>query len=96
MNEAANRETAALLAQLGYADGVTTMTVDLSNRAEIERAGERVRNEIGVPDIVFNNAGISFGRVPIEQFDFAKWDLTMAVNCRAIVFVSYSTVIRGN
>jgi NAD(P)-dependent dehydrogenase (short-subunit alcohol dehydrogenase family) len=53
VNEEANAETQNILRETGYHDTVT-MTVDLADPAAIDKAGERVRNEYGIPDIVFN------------------------------------------
>ncbi|KAI6174627.1 Protein dhs-3 [Aphelenchoides bicaudatus] len=86
VNEEANKETQKILHELGYHDNVT-MTVDLASPKAIDEAGERVRNEYGIPDLVFNNAGINGGFLLMEC-DLEKYDLTMTVNTKAMVCVN--------
>ncbi|KAI6195838.1 hypothetical protein M3Y94_01035900 [Aphelenchoides besseyi] len=86
VNEEGNKETEKIIRQMGYSD-VVTMTVDLASVESIDRAGEVVRNDHGIPDLVFNNAGINGGFLLLEC-DLAKYDLTMMVNSKAIVCVN--------
>ncbi|KAI6226270.1 Protein dhs-3 [Aphelenchoides fujianensis] len=86
VNEAGNKETEKIIREMGYQE-VHTMTVDLAQPADIDRAGEIVRNEHGIPDLVFNNAGINGGFLLLEC-DLEKYDLTMMVNAKAIVCVN--------
>ncbi|KAI6171335.1 Epidermal retinol dehydrogenase 2 [Aphelenchoides bicaudatus] len=92
VNEEANLETQRILHQLGYHDNVT-MTVDVSSQESIEKAGERVRSEYGIPDLIFNNAGITGGFLLMDA-DMDRYDLTMKVNSRAMVCI-FNQFIRG-
>ena len=41
----------------GRADGITPMPVDVADRAAVDRLRDRVRTELGVPDVLVNAAG---------------------------------------
>lgn len=62
------------------------MTVDVSDPEDIKRAGEEVRENYGIPDLVFNNAGI-LGGFNIFECDVEKYDRTMRVNTRSALLV---------
>jgi NAD(P)-dependent dehydrogenase (short-subunit alcohol dehydrogenase family) len=47
----------------------------------------RVVSHFGAIDILVNNAGIAF-REPAEETSEDKWDLTMAVNLKAVFLLS--------
>jgi len=86
VNTEANEETQKILHNMGYTDNIA-MTVDLASPDAIDKAGEIVRTEYGIPDLVFNNAGINGGFLLMEC-DLDKYDLTMMVNTKAIVCVN--------
>lgn len=56
---------------------------DVSNTADIERLVERTLAELGVPDILFNNAGVdSEGKRPMLLIDEAAFDRVIEVNLK--------------
>ena len=55
---------------------------DLTDSAQVQRLAERVRDEVGVPDVVVNNAG-GFLLRPLEQTSIAEFDEQVALNLRA-------------
>jgi len=65
--------------------------VDVSDRAQVDAAVERVRTEVGPPLVLVNNAGIPGFKEFLKITD-EKWDRIMAVNlngpfyfCQAVV-----------
>jgi len=55
------------------------IAADVSSEAGWAHIGERVRAQLGDPDIVVNNAGI-YPQIMLEERDYAKWRHTLAVN----------------
>lgn len=68
--EAQLRET---LSMLGGSGKHAYQVVDVGERKQVETALERIREEAGAPDIVINNAGITYPqyieKIPIELFE---------------------------
>ena len=64
---------------------------DMSKPNEIERMMERCASELGGPDILVNNAGI-LSETPTDRLTEAQWDHLMAVNLKAVVFVSQAVL----
>lgn len=48
---------------------VTTHKINLADREEIRKTADLVKNEVGNPDIVINNAGIVTGMFLILLFE---------------------------
>jgi NAD(P)-dependent dehydrogenase (short-subunit alcohol dehydrogenase family) len=61
---------------------VSTVSADLADRVDLERAAEAAATAYGEPDILVNCAGINL-RPPLAELTAAGWDLTMAVNLTA-------------
>ena len=57
------------------------LAADVSVRAEMEAAVDKLRDTFGAVTVLVNNAGIT-GWVPFEQLDDAAWDRMMAINLR--------------
>jgi 3-dehydrosphinganine reductase len=68
--EALLKET---LSTLGGEGKHAYQVVDVGKREQVENAYERVRQEAGVPDIIINNAGVTYPNyveeIPIEIFE---------------------------
>jgi len=71
----------AIKAAGGQAE-VSTVSADLADRAEVNRAAEAAAAAYGEPDILVNCAGINL-RPPMAELTETDWDLTMAVNLTA-------------
>ena len=55
------------------------MQCDLANREDIVRISSRVKEEVGVPDLIVNNAGAyCFQR--LEDRDYNSWDRMINLN----------------
>ncbi|QLH54094.1 MAG: hypothetical protein CH6_2725 [Candidatus Kapaibacterium sp.] len=49
---------------------------------------EKVFNEVGVPNVLVNNAAIFPNRRNLDEIDEEIWDLTLTINLKAYLFVS--------
>jgi len=67
------------------------INVDLSNATEIPAAVIKAEQAFGRIDILVNNAGISTDAVT-EQITEEQWDRTMAINLKAVFFVTQSVL----
>ncbi|OAI39897.1 hypothetical protein AYO38_06645 [bacterium SCGC AG-212-C10] len=72
-------------------DGVATFEQDIA----IEDAGTKIvakaTSEFGVPNILFNNAGVS-GSQRIEDISIAEWDRIFSVNIRGMMLLTQAVV----
>jgi NAD(P)-dependent dehydrogenase (short-subunit alcohol dehydrogenase family) len=63
------------------------LPADLTDAAEVEALAERVRGEVGPPDVVVSNAG-GFLLRPLERTTVADFDAQVAINLRAAFAVA--------
>jgi NAD(P)-dependent dehydrogenase (short-subunit alcohol dehydrogenase family) len=88
----------ARLALLGRSESVRQTAQTLGDRARhfildvtdfsrIQPTVDEIVAHFGAVDILVNNAGIAF-REPAEETSEEKWDLTMAVNLKAVFLLS--------
>jgi short-subunit dehydrogenase len=76
-------------AELRAAGGrVHEYVVDVSRSEAIAEAAERVRREVGSPDIVINNAGVIRGKYFWEHDPQADIAFTMSINAMAPMYVT--------
>lgn len=80
VNEVGNEETAKICQGLGAQ--VAAYKVDLSSREAIIATAERVRKEVGVVEVLINNAGIVTG-APIDECSDSQIERTFKVNVLA-------------
>src|SRR5690606_12592509 len=80
----AGRRTDALeaTAQEGsqYGGRILVQSTDVGNPAEVDRLFERIRNEFGRLDLLFNNAGIFTRPASIEDIPYESWKAALDVN----------------
>lgn len=86
VNQAELDKTAAELKAQG--GKVHPYTVDVSRMEAIQQTAEKVRQEVGHPDIVFNNAGIVRGKFFWEHDPVKDIWLTMAINSLAPMYIA--------
>jgi 3-oxoacyl-[acyl-carrier protein] reductase len=55
---------------------------DVASEAEVERAAREVLEQVGVPRVVVNNAGVVLRGARVEETRVADWDRVIAVNLR--------------
>lgn len=86
VNQAELDKTAAELKAQG--GKVHPYIVDVSRMEAIQQTAEKVRQEVGHPDIVFNNAGIVRGKFFWEHDPVKDIWLTMAINSLAPMYIA--------
>ena len=85
LDEAATKETVDAIADAGgRALGVGA---DVSDRAQVEAAVERVAAELGAPTVLVNNAGVLRDNLLFKMTD-ADWDTVMGVHLRGAFLFS--------
>ena len=88
--EATGEETvAAIKANGGEATFIRT---DVSVASDAENLVKATLEKFGKIDILFNNAGMAQGRVPVEDIDEAYWDKIYATNVKGVFLVTKYTV----
>ncbi|NXG50527.1 RDHE2 dehydrogenase, partial [Psilopogon haemacephalus] len=78
IDDEGNKETCKLAQQLG-ARRVFTYHCDCSNKEEVYKQADKVREDIGDVTILINNAGIAVGKKFLELSD-AEFEKTLRVN----------------
>lgn len=86
INEEQLEEAAAGLRGRGCE--IHTQVVDVSRLESIEEAAEKVRSEVGTPDILINNAGIVRGKYFWEHDQRTDIAATMAINTLALMHIT--------
>ncbi|MEU4379364.1 3-oxoacyl-ACP reductase FabG [Micromonospora echinofusca] len=85
IEESATKETVdAIVAAGGRALGVGA---DVSDRAQVEAAVQRVAAELGAPTVLVNNAGVLRDNLLFKMTD-ADWDTVMGVHLRGAFLFS--------
>jgi NAD(P)-dependent dehydrogenase (short-subunit alcohol dehydrogenase family) len=74
-----------LAAELG--DAATPIPADLSQMAEIDRFVQAVEAVTPKVDVLFNNAGASWG-APFDDFPEIGWDKIMDINVKSVFFLT--------
>ena len=62
------------------------MDCDLSVRENIVRLASRVKEEVGVPDLIVNNAGAYYFH-RLEDGDYSTWDRMINLNIMAYLVI---------
>lgn len=68
-------------------DGVLDLPCDLTQEEDVRHAAERIRAQLGAPDLVVSNAG-AFLLAPLERTRPADFDAQVAANLRAPFLVA--------
>ncbi len=88
VNADALAQTATELTEDGTAQSVLTFTLDLSSQQEIATVAARIRDDIGDPDVLINNAGIVRSSFFWEHDPVRDIEATMRVNTLAAMHLS--------
>jgi NAD(P)-dependent dehydrogenase (short-subunit alcohol dehydrogenase family) len=67
------------------------IAADVGKESEIGPLVDQVRKEVGVPDILINNAGINI-RKPLAEFTYEEWRRVMDINLDAAFLCSRAFV----
>ena len=86
INQAELEKTAAELKAAG--GKVHAYIVDVSKFEAITEAAAKVRNEVGDPDILFNNAGVVRGKYFWEHDPLKDIAFTMSINAMAPMYIA--------
>lgn len=79
------KETAEAIRDVG--GRAAAVSVDLATTRDIARTVTEAAHAFGQIDILINNAGI-YSEVPISELTEDQWDRVMAVNLKAMVFMT--------
>ncbi|KAI1703383.1 short chain dehydrogenase domain-containing protein [Ditylenchus destructor] len=85
INEEQNLETKKMLDDIGVE--AHAYTIDLSSKDQIYATAEKVRQEVGDVDILFNNAGIVTGKKLFDCPD-ALMEKTMSINANSLFYTA--------
>ena len=69
------------------------MPFDVTDRAAVAEAVERIERDIGPIDILVNNAGMQF-RAPLDDFPEDKWQEMLQTNISSVFFVGQAAACR--
>jgi gluconate 5-dehydrogenase len=66
---------------------------DVCDPAAVEQGVERIENEVGAIDILFNNAGVQL-RAPFHEFPIESWQRILRTNVDSMIIVSQAVARR--
>lgn len=69
---------------------ILRLSADVSNRAEVEQAAQKVAAEFGELDILINNAGYLERFLPIAEADPDEWWRTFEINVKGLFLMTRS------
>lgn len=69
----------------------TDVACDVTDPASVERAVTRVERELGVPDVIVNNAGVFFIK-PLSETTYEDFTTTLATNLTAAFLITHALV----
>ncbi len=75
-----------------YADQIKPFCVNVADSAQVEAMIDFAVKECGKMDIIFNNAGIMDGMLPIEELDDAMWHRVMDINTSGVMYACRKAV----
>ena len=73
---------------------VLAVTLDVTDRAAIERALQALPADFATIDALVNNAGLALGLAPAQTADADDWDRMIATNCSGLVHVTRAVLPR--
>ncbi len=75
-----------------YADQIKPFAVNVADSEQVEAMIDFAVSECGKMDIIFNNAGIMDGMVPIEELEDAMWQRIMDINTSGVMYACRKAV----
>lgn len=73
--------------QLAAECGASFLALDVSDPSGWERIASEVSSRFGRLDVMFNNAGVSFGQT-VEEVDLQSWNRAFAINVTGVMLGS--------
>jgi len=78
----------SLASDLGKLTDVTTLSFDVRQQPEVERAIKSLPAEWKSVDVLINNAGNAHGMDPIQKGSLQDWDNMIDINVKGLLYVS--------
>ena len=82
----------ALQAELAKLTEVTTLSFEVRNQPEVERAIASLPAKWKQIDVLINNAGNAHGFDPIQTGSLQDWDAMMDINVKGLLYVSREVI----
>jgi 3-hydroxy acid dehydrogenase/malonic semialdehyde reductase len=82
----------ALQSELAKLTEVTTLSFEVRNQVEVERAISSLPAEWKNIDVLINNAGNAHGLDPIQTGKLEDWDAMMDINVKGLLYVSREVI----
>ncbi len=64
------------------------LTLDVRDRASVERVAASLPEYFAEVDILVNNAGLALGLEPAQEADLDQWEQMIETNCTGLVFMT--------
>lgn len=75
-----------------YADQIKPFKVNVADCEQVEAMIDFAVQECGTMDILFNNAGIMDGMLPIAELENSNWDRVMSINTNSVMYACRKAV----
>jgi 3-hydroxy acid dehydrogenase / malonic semialdehyde reductase len=73
---------------------VSTDIVDVRDRAAVNDAAQRMVQDVGIPHILVNSAGLASGMANLQDGDPDDWDLMLDTNVKGLLLVTRAVLPR--
>ncbi len=77
----------SLAGELGR-DVMLPLTLDVRDRASVERVVTELPPDFADVDVLVNNAGLALGLEPAHQAQLDEWDRMIQTNCAGLVYMT--------
>lgn len=78
--------------ETAYGVKIITLQFDVRDRAQVEVAIRKLKDEVSNVDILVNNAGLASGLSSIDEGDFDDWDVMIDTNVKGLLNVTRHVV----
>jgi 3-hydroxy acid dehydrogenase/malonic semialdehyde reductase len=70
------------------------LTLDVRDRASVERVATELPPDFAEVDILVNNAGLALGLEPAQRAELGEWDQMIDTNCAGLVYMTRALLPR--
>lgn len=92
VDESGLEETVRRIEQADADGDIVSVEADVTDPDAVAAFVDTTVDEFGGVDVLFNNAGILFGRIPIEEMSLDTWERSLAVNLTSVFLVTKCVV----
>jgi NAD(P)-dependent dehydrogenase (short-subunit alcohol dehydrogenase family) len=79
---------------IGHGRRSIIVQADVGNESDVERAFAATRDQLGLPDLLVNSAGLNMSNVPVADMELAQWERLIRTDLTG-AFLTSRALVRG-